>query len=156
MNRSLISAAALAAALAGAPIAFAQSGAQTGALGTGGSTPNQTGAATVTTPNVGPGYSQGTPGTAGVPSNPGVPTTARSGNMNSGANGLHQQLSKNEIQNVQQRLLQQGYYKNAKVDGRWGPHTQQAVESFQQAKGLPTTGQLDQPTLNALGVNQGG
>jgi hypothetical protein len=61
MNRSLISAAALAAALAGAPIAFAQSGAQTGALGTGGSTPNQTGAATATTPNVGPGYSQGTP-----------------------------------------------------------------------------------------------
>jgi peptidoglycan hydrolase-like protein with peptidoglycan-binding domain len=154
MKRSLFSAAALVTALAGAPIAFAQSGAQTGALGTGGSTPNQTGAATATKPNVGPGYSQGTPGTAGVPTNPGAPTTAESGNTNS--NGLHQQLSQNEIQNVQQHLQQQGYYKNAKVDGRWGPHTQQAVESFQQAKGLPTTGQLDQQTLNALGVNLGG
>jgi peptidoglycan hydrolase-like protein with peptidoglycan-binding domain len=53
-------------------------------------------------------------------------------------------------------LQQQGYYKNAKVDGRWGPHTRQAVESFQQAKGLPATGELDQQTLNALGVHQGG
>jgi peptidoglycan hydrolase-like protein with peptidoglycan-binding domain len=73
--------------------------------------------------------------------------------------GVHdqgQQLSQDEIQNVQEHLQQQGYYKNARVDGVWGPRTRQAVESFQQAKGLPANGQLDQPTLNALGVNQGG
>ena len=156
MMKSLLSAAALAASLAGATVALAQSGAQTGALGSGGSTSNQTGAATATTPNVGPGYSQGTPGTAGMPANPGVATSAQSGNMNSGPIGSNQQLSRNEIHNVQQQLQQQGYYRNAKVDGRWGPHTQQAVQNFQQAKGLPTTGQLDQTTLQALGVNHGG
>jgi peptidoglycan hydrolase-like protein with peptidoglycan-binding domain len=76
--------------------------------------------------------------------------------MNSGADDQGQQWSQEEIQNVQQHLQQQGYYKNARVDGKWGPHTRQAVESFQQAKGLPTNGQLDQQTLHALGVNQGG
>ena len=31
------------------------------------------------------------------------------------------------------------------------------VQSFQQAKGMPATGQLDEQTLGALGVNnQGG
>ena len=76
--------------------------------------------------------------------------------MNLGADDQGQQWSQEEIQNVQQHLQQQGYYKNARVDGKWGPHTRQAVESFQQAKGLPTNGQLDQQTLHALGVNQGG
>jgi peptidoglycan hydrolase-like protein with peptidoglycan-binding domain len=76
--------------------------------------------------------------------------------MNSGQNGQNQQLSQSEIESVQQHLQQQGYYKSAKIDGRWGPHTRQAVESFQQAKGLPATGHLDHQTLSALGVNQGG
>jgi len=34
-----------------------------------------------------------------------------------------------------------------------GPQTRQAVQRFQQAKGLPSSGQLDQQTLAALGVN---
>ena len=66
------------------------------------------------------------------------------------------QVSQATLENVQQQLQQQGYYKNAKVDGVWGPQTRQAVLSFQQAKGLQTTGQLDQQTLNALGMSQGG
>lgn len=181
MTKSFLTATTLAAVLAAAPVAFAQSGAQTGALGTGGSTSNQTGAASgsqpraangsvtgnsapsmQTAPNTaqtapngagsaGSNYSQG----AGGASSQGTSAT-QPGNTNSGGNGQHPQLSQDEIQNVQQQLQQQGFYKNAKVDGRWGPHTRQAVESFQQAKGLPATGQLDPQTLNALGVNQGG
>jgi peptidoglycan hydrolase-like protein with peptidoglycan-binding domain len=66
-------------------------------------------------------------------------------------------LSQATLQDVQQQLQQQGFYKNAKIDGKWGPHTRQAVQSFQQAKGLPATGQLDEQTLGALGVkSQGG
>jgi peptidoglycan hydrolase-like protein with peptidoglycan-binding domain len=34
-----------------------------------------------------------------------------------------------------------------------GPKTQAAVKSFQQSKGLPASGQLDQRTLTALGVS---
>jgi peptidoglycan hydrolase-like protein with peptidoglycan-binding domain len=139
MKKSFLTAATLAAALAGAPLALAQSGAQTGALGTGGSTSNQTQPANGANPG------------ATMHGN-----SMQSGNMNSGQSSEEQQLSQSEIQSVQQHLQQQGYYKNAKVDGRWGPQTRQAVESFQQAKGLPATGQLDQQTLNALGVHQGG
>ena len=51
-------------------------------------------------------------------------------------------------------MQQQGFYKNSKVDGRWGPQTRRAVQSFQQAKGMPATGQLDEQTLGALGVNK--
>ncbi len=83
-------------------------------------------------------------------------SSGNTGNMNSTEDDQGQQLSQHEIQNVQQHLQQQGYYKNARVDGKWGPRTREAVESFQQAKGLPAHGQLDQQTLNALGVNQGG
>ena len=144
MRKAFLTAATLTAVLAAAPLAFAQSGAQTGAMGTGGSTSNQTGAAN---------------GSTGNPAAP-MPTTqdsaAQSGNTNPGQTGQAQQLSQSDIENVQQHLQQQGYYKNAQVDGRWGPHTRQAVESFQQAKGLPATGHLDQQTLNALGLNQGG
>jgi murein L,D-transpeptidase YcbB/YkuD len=168
MKRSLFTATTLAALLAAAPLAFAQSGAQTGALGTGGSTSNQTGAANgsmtgnsahsmQTAPNAtgtaGSTYSQGSNGMSsqGMSSH-----GTQAGTMNSGGYGQGQQLSQSEVQNVQEHLQQQGFYKNAKVDGMWGPHTRQAVESFQQAKGLPATGQLDQQTLHALGVNQGG
>jgi peptidoglycan hydrolase-like protein with peptidoglycan-binding domain len=65
-------------------------------------------------------------------------------------------MSSNTLQNVQQQLQQQGYYQNAQVDGIWGPQTRQAVQSFQQAKGLPVTGHLDQQTLGALGVTEQG
>ena len=71
--------------------------------------------------------------------------------------GQGQQLSQSTLESVQEQLQQQGFYKNAKVDGRWGPQTRRAVQSFQQAKGMPATGQLDEQTLGALGVNnQGG
>jgi peptidoglycan hydrolase-like protein with peptidoglycan-binding domain len=55
------------------------------------------------------------------------------------------------VQNAQQALQQGGFYKGT-VDGKMGPHTRQAIRSFQQAKGLHATGHLNQKTLTALGV----
>jgi hypothetical protein len=42
------------------------------------------------------------------------------------------------------------------IDGVWGPRTARAVREFQQANNLPPTGQLDQPTMQALGAAGGG
>jgi His-Xaa-Ser repeat protein HxsA len=55
------------------------------------------------------------------------------------------------IQSAQQALQQNGFYKGT-VDGKMGPHTRQAIRSFQQSKGLHATGHLNQKTLTALGV----
>jgi len=92
-----------------------------------------------------------------VPQNPtdAGPTAGHPGDMTAGETGHHQQVSANTMQNVQQQLQQQGYYSNAQVDGKWGPETRKAVQSFQQAKGLPATGRLDGQTLGALGVTGG-
>lgn len=35
-----------------------------------------------------------------------------------------------------------------------GPHTAEALRSFQRREGLPVTGRADQPTLSALGLEQ--
>jgi len=37
-----------------------------------------------------------------------------------------------------------------------GPNTESALRNFQQSKKLPQTGNLDQQTLSALGVNENG
>lgn len=55
------------------------------------------------------------------------------------------------ITNVQSALKSQGYYAGP-VDGDFGPSSQKAFASFQQAKGMPPTGTLDSPALAALGV----
>lgn len=39
------------------------------------------------------------------------------------------------------------------IDGRIGPKTRYATIEFQRVRGLPRTGDIDEPTANALGVN---
>ena len=56
------------------------------------------------------------------------------------------------IHDVQTALQQNGYYKNQKLDGVWGPRTERAVKAFQRAHGLTSNGQLDVPTLQALNL----
>ena len=56
------------------------------------------------------------------------------------------------VRNVQQALNDKGYNAGS-VDGQWGPATEEAVKRFQQAAGLPQTGELERPTLAALGVS---
>jgi peptidoglycan hydrolase-like protein with peptidoglycan-binding domain len=84
-----------------------------------------------------------------------MPSTSGSGTYSQGYNGqlgmnigTEPQLSQSKLEDVQQQLQQQGFYQAGKVDGRWGPQTRQAV--------LQATGQLDQQTLAALGVNKQG
>ena len=55
------------------------------------------------------------------------------------------------VRNVQQALNDRGYNAGS-VDGQWGPSTEDAVRRFQQASGLPQTGELERSTLSALGV----
>jgi peptidoglycan hydrolase-like protein with peptidoglycan-binding domain len=52
---------------------------------------------------------------------------------------------------VQERLQTVGFNPGA-IDGSMGPQTSQALRSFQNAQGLRATGDLDEPTLNALGI----
>ena len=55
------------------------------------------------------------------------------------------------VRSVQQALNDKGYNAGP-VDGQWGPSTENAVMRFQQASGLPQTGDLERSTLAALGV----
>src|SRR5271167_1470619 len=56
------------------------------------------------------------------------------------------------VRNVQRALNDKGYNAGS-VDGRWGPATEDAVRKFQQASGLPQSGELEHSTLVALGVS---
>jgi Putative peptidoglycan binding domain len=61
-------------------------------------------------------------------------------------------LSRIEIQQIQQALNASGF-RAGPADGRWGPKTSDALKHFQQSKDMKATGQPDQQTLSALGVN---
>jgi hypothetical protein len=52
---------------------------------------------------------------------------------------------------VQVALQQQGYYQGP-VDGIVGPQTQAAIAAYQQANGLPVTGNITRGLLSDLGV----
>lgn len=55
------------------------------------------------------------------------------------------------IGNVQSQLQQEGYYRGD-LDGLFGPMTRQALLNFQADNGLEPTGEIDEPTLRALGL----
>jgi peptidoglycan hydrolase-like protein with peptidoglycan-binding domain len=57
------------------------------------------------------------------------------------------------VRSAQQALKQKGFDAGA-ADGKIGPTTESALRNFQQAQGLPLSGNLDQQTLAALGVDQ--
>ncbi len=60
-------------------------------------------------------------------------------------------LSSDVIKQVQEKLSAAGHDVGA-ADGIMGPKTRQGLRAFQQAKGIDATGQLNQQTLAALGV----
>jgi len=61
-------------------------------------------------------------------------------------------LGPDAIRNIQGRLRQMGYYQGG-LDGEWGPGTQQAIATLQQQRGLQPTGQLNPPTVSAMGLD---
>jgi peptidoglycan hydrolase-like protein with peptidoglycan-binding domain len=58
------------------------------------------------------------------------------------------------IQSAQRQLQQSGFY-HGSIDGNMSPDTHSAIRQFQQQNNLPVNGNLDQNTLNKLGVNPG-
>lgn len=58
-------------------------------------------------------------------------------------------LSRNELRELQQRLLANGYPLGA-PDGIWGPRTAKAVAAFRKAHGLPSGGGADTALLEAV------
>ena len=58
-----------------------------------------------------------------------------------------------ESQKKQSRLAELGHYQS-EVDGKFGKRTQEALEAFQKAAGLSTTGLPDPQTLHKLLVER--
>jgi peptidoglycan hydrolase-like protein with peptidoglycan-binding domain len=61
-------------------------------------------------------------------------------------------LSRASVQAIQSRLRDLNFY-NGPTDGIWGAATQQAIERFQQGRGLQVNGQLNPATIAALGLD---
>lgn len=61
-------------------------------------------------------------------------------------------LSRRTVYAVQSRLRALNFYPG-QVDGVWGEDTQKALMQFQQGHALQPTGQLNPPTVSALGLN---
>ncbi len=61
------------------------------------------------------------------------------------------ELSHQTVRQIQTALKRNGVY-SGRVDGVWGPKTQNGVSQFQQKNGLQATGSLDEPTFQALRV----
>lgn len=64
-------------------------------------------------------------------------------------------LDRDQVKQVQEALNQKGF-KSGQADGKMGPETKDALQAFQQKQGLQATGQPDQQTLAALGINEAG
>jgi peptidoglycan hydrolase-like protein with peptidoglycan-binding domain len=65
------------------------------------------------------------------------------------------ELSHQTVRQIQTALKHNGDYRG-RVDGVWGPMTQNGVSQFQQKNGLQATGALDEQTLQALHVTSAG
>jgi peptidoglycan hydrolase-like protein with peptidoglycan-binding domain len=64
----------------------------------------------------------------------------------------HAGIQGDVVKQVQQRLNRAGFDAGP-VDGIKGPQTRSGIKGFQQAQGLSATGELDQHTLAALGLD---
>ena len=78
-------------------------------------------------------------------------TTAANPSSNTAQSMASTELSPDMIRKVQQNLKDAGLYR-ARVDGVWGPQTGAAVRNYQQQHNINATGQLDQPTLDAMNL----
>ena len=76
--------------------------------------------------------------------------SASGGQSQSASSGQSQET----IKQVQEKLSAAGH--EVQADGIMGPKTEAALKEFQQSKNLEASGQLDQKTLAALGVSEGG
>jgi len=66
--------------------------------------------------------------------------------------GAHAGLSRERIMEMQRALIARNLYQG-KADGVWGPKTEAAVRNFQAQMGLEGSGELNEPTAQALGID---
>lgn len=74
-------------------------------------------------------------------------------NSNSSQGAMSEENNPETVRSAQQALNEKGFNVGT-VDGQMGPNTESAIKKFQQSKGLPQSGNLDEQTLAALGVEQ--
>jgi peptidoglycan hydrolase-like protein with peptidoglycan-binding domain len=81
--------------------------------------------------------------------------SSQMGNSSSMSQGgsSSEQTNPTEVKSAQQALKDKGFDVGT-VDGQMGPNTESALRQFQQKQRLPQTGNLDEQTLSALGVDQ--
>lgn len=101
-----------------------------------------------------PSASAATASRGGTASRDYVPTARRQGAMAAPAGATRVGLNQDQVRSVQQNLAGRGY-DPGRVDGRWGPRTQQALSSFQRDQNIQANGRPNPQTLAALGVESG-
>jgi peptidoglycan hydrolase-like protein with peptidoglycan-binding domain len=67
--------------------------------------------------------------------------------------GAHLYIGPSGLRQIQEKLSQEGQH-GLKADGIWGPGTQQAIQKYQQDKGLKPTGNVDLALIEHLGLGQ--
>jgi len=61
-------------------------------------------------------------------------------------------VNREQTKQMQRALTARNLYQG-KVDGVWGPKTESALRNFQTQSGLDATGELNDPTARALGID---
>jgi len=74
-------------------------------------------------------------------------------NSASNAPVMSNQEFKANVESAQRQLKQKGLYSGS-INGVMDSKTETAIRKYQQSNGLSVTGQLDQDTLNSLGISQ--
>ena len=68
--------------------------------------------------------------------------------------GIGQRADQANVRSAQQALKEQGFDPGP-IDGKMGPRTSAALRDYQTKQGLTASGQLDEPTMDKLGVRAG-
>ncbi|HVY56988.1 MAG TPA: peptidoglycan-binding domain-containing protein [Xanthobacteraceae bacterium] len=84
-------------------------------------------------------------------------TTGSSANQGGSNQSAQQTISPDNLNQSQVRQIQQALDKKGfsvgRTDGKWGPETEAALRKFQEDQKMSSSGQLDDQTIGALGLN---
>ena len=100
--------------------------------------------------DTGYGYNNGDPG---VYDNQPADQNGYYYDQSNSRNGYHDQSANSTVAGAQDRLSQEGFY-HGQIDGVLGPETRHAIVRFQTKHGLRISGELNNETLNAMGLRQ--
>src|SRR5271154_1144625 len=82
---------------------------------------------------------------------PGTPSHKKSKKHHSKTSSKQKAPTPDRISQIQSALSRGGYYQGD-TNGKWDSNTVAAVQKFQSANGIESTGKLDAPTLQKLGL----